>query len=129
MRTWPAATSAAALVRAFTKRACHSHLSRRWRSTQHLVPTFRSSCSIAAPTFTNFGKSWALANLLFLVPLYRSEVPDRIRRLPCRDFRSAVLGEKVLIFFGAFSLKACFALKTLLSFDAFSLTRTGAHFA
>ena len=56
-----------------------------------LVPTFRSSCSIAAPTFTNFGKSWALANTLILVPLYRSEVPDRIRRLWCRDFRSAVL--------------------------------------
>src|SRR5579872_6355036 len=56
-----------------------------------LVPTFRSSCSIAAPTFTNFGKSWALANLLILVPLYRSEVPDRIRRLWSRDFRSAVL--------------------------------------
>src|SRR5579872_3857318 len=31
---------------------------------RYLVPTFRSSCSIAAPTFTNFGKSWALANLL-----------------------------------------------------------------
>src|SRR5581483_6512106 len=28
-----------------------------------LVPTFRSSCYIAALTFTNFGKSWALANL------------------------------------------------------------------
>src|SRR3984885_12205313 len=35
MRTWPASTSAAALVRAFTSRACQSHLSRRWRSTQH----------------------------------------------------------------------------------------------
>src|SRR6202030_4865943 len=56
-----------------------------------LVPTFRSSCSIAAPTVTNFGKSWALANLLNLGPLYRSEVPDRTRRLWCRDFRSAVL--------------------------------------
>src|SRR6201988_5445321 len=56
-----------------------------------LAPTFRSSCSIAAPAFTNFGKSWALANLLILVPLYRSEVPDRTRRLRCRDFRSAVL--------------------------------------
>ena len=56
-----------------------------------LVPTFRSSCSIAAPTVTNFGKSWALANLLNLVPLYRSGVPDRTRRLWCRDFRSAVL--------------------------------------
>ncbi|MGA9300672.1 MAG: hypothetical protein WBW45_10585, partial [Bradyrhizobium sp.] len=31
------------------------------------VPTFRSSCSVAAPTFTNFGKLWALANLLILV--------------------------------------------------------------
>src|SRR3569832_2095003 len=56
-----------------------------------LVPTFRSSCSVAARTFTNFGKSWALANLLILVPLYRSEVPYRTRRLCCRDFRSAVL--------------------------------------
>src|SRR5579872_2967739 len=62
-----------------------------WCTDQALVPTFRSSCSIAAPTFTNFGKSWALANLLILVPLYRSEIPDRIRRLWCRDFRSAVL--------------------------------------
>src|SRR6185437_6936695 len=35
MRTWPASTSAAALVRAFTTRACHSHLSRRWRSKRH----------------------------------------------------------------------------------------------
>src|SRR5579871_4022515 len=34
MRTWPASTSAAALVRAFTRRACHSHLSRRWRSNE-----------------------------------------------------------------------------------------------
>jgi hypothetical protein len=51
------------------------------------VPTFRSSCSIAAPTFTNFGKSWALANLLNLVPLYLSEVPDRTRPLQCRDFQ------------------------------------------
>src|SRR3569832_550619 len=56
-----------------------------------LVPTFRSSCSVAARTFTNFGKSWLLTNLLILVPLYRSEVPDRTRRLWCRGFRSAVL--------------------------------------
>ena len=35
----------------------------RRKSCVALVPTFRSSCSIAAPTFTNFGKSWALANL------------------------------------------------------------------
>jgi hypothetical protein len=62
-----------------------------WGGRLLLVPTFRSSWSIAAPAFTNFGRSWALANLLILVPLYRSEVPDRIRRLWCRDFRPAVL--------------------------------------
>src|SRR5579864_8450717 len=61
------------------------------RLRRSLVPTFRSLCSIAAPTFTNFGKQWALANLLILVPLYRSEVLDRTCRLWCRDFRSAVL--------------------------------------
>src|SRR3569832_1740313 len=64
-------------------------MTREHRGT--LVPTFRSSCVIAAPSVTNFGKSWALANLLILVPLYRSEVPDRTRRLRCRDFRSAIL--------------------------------------
>src|SRR5882672_11251528 len=41
MRTWPASTSAAALVRAFTTRACHNHLSRRWRSKQHHWKTDR----------------------------------------------------------------------------------------
>src|ERR1700748_1039691 len=33
------------------------------RACHDLVPTFRSSCSLAACTFTNFGKSWALAPL------------------------------------------------------------------
>src|SRR5437868_13774812 len=37
MRTWPASTSIAALVRALTTRACHSHLSRRWRSKHHQI--------------------------------------------------------------------------------------------
>src|SRR3984893_14688118 len=66
-------------------------------SSERLVPTFRSSCFIAAPTVTNFGKSWALANILNLVPLYRSEVPDRTRRLQCGDFRSAVLAAVIAI--------------------------------
>src|SRR5882762_2133978 len=47
MRTWPASISAAALVRAFTTRACHNHLSRRWRSKQHQFenrPDARSAC-------------------------------------------------------------------------------------
>src|SRR3569832_1019704 len=69
------------------------HIGRNQRNvrTGTLVPTFRSSCFIAATSFSNFGTSWALAYLLILVPLYRSEVPDRTRRLWCRDFRSAVL--------------------------------------
>jgi PAN domain len=62
-----------------------------WGGRLPLVPTSRSSCSIAAPAVTNFGRSWALANLLIPVPLCRSEIPDRIRRLWCGDFRSAVL--------------------------------------
>src|SRR3954465_12917698 len=37
MRTWPASTSIAALVRALTPRACHSHLSSRWRSKHHQI--------------------------------------------------------------------------------------------
>ena len=53
--------------------------------------TMFRAAALAAPILTNFGKSWALANLSIPVPLYRSEVPDRIRRLRCRGFRSAVL--------------------------------------
>src|ERR1700733_15586336 len=56
-----------------------------------LVPTFRSSCSIAAPTSTNFGKSWVLANLLILVPLSYLKFLDRIRRWWRRNFKQAAL--------------------------------------
>src|SRR6516225_5552779 len=45
MRTWPASTSAAALERAFTTRACHSHLSRRWRSNAFPLDAFSSNAS------------------------------------------------------------------------------------
>src|SRR4029077_18417395 len=70
-----------------------------------LVPTFRSSCSIAAPAFTNFGKSRALANLLILVPLIDLKSLKGTRRLRCRDFRSAVLAAALLLTFqaGAFA--------------------------
>ena len=64
MRTWPASTSAAALVRAFTTRACHSHLSRRWRSKQITAVEDRTlgpsailalavSCSLSAASLAN----------------------------------------------------------------------------
>src|SRR5277367_4663448 len=56
------------------------------------VPAFRSSCSIAAPTSTNFGKSWALENLLVLVPLFYLKFLDRIRGLRCRNFKQAAPG-------------------------------------
>ena len=62
-----------------------------------LVPTFRSLCSIAAPTSTNFGKSWALANLLILVPLADLKSLKGTRRLRCRDFRSAVLAAAMCV--------------------------------
>jgi len=70
-----------------------------------LVPTFRSSCSIAAPAFTNFVKSRALANLLILVPLIDLKSLKGTRRLRCRDFRSAVLAAALLLTFqaGAFA--------------------------
>ena len=46
------------------------------------VPAFRSSCyaSIHAH-FTNFGKSWALANLVIPVPLFYLTFLEKIRRL------------------------------------------------
>ena len=56
------------------------------RSMQ-LVPTFRSSCYIAAPTFTNFAKSWALAKILILVPLFYLKFLYRIRGSRCRNFK------------------------------------------
>ena len=62
-----------------------------------LVPTFRSSCSIAAPTLTNFGKSWALANSSIPVPLTDLMSPKGTRRLRCRDFRSAVLAAALCV--------------------------------
>jgi len=53
------------------------------------VPTFRSSCYIASSTFTNFGKSWALAKILIPVPLFYLKFLDRIRRSWCRNFKQA----------------------------------------
>ena len=52
-----------------------------------LAPTFRSSCSIVAPASTNFGKLWALANSLILVPLFYLKFLDRICRLWCWNFK------------------------------------------
>src|SRR5579863_2224992 len=90
--------------------AVHNH--------RRLVPTFRSLCAIAASTVTNFGKSWALPNLLTLVPLYRSEVPDRPRRLRCRDFRPAALTTLALIASGILIVTTRAASAAPCAFDA-----------
>jgi hypothetical protein len=59
---------------------------------RHLVPTFRSSCSIVSyPPSRTSESNGLLTNLFDPVPLYRSEVPERTRCLHYRDFRSAVL--------------------------------------
>jgi adenosylcobinamide-phosphate synthase len=62
----------------FVKSGCRGGLRTSGSSSAHF-PKF--VLHRERPTFTNFGKSWALANLLILVPLYRSEVPDRNSRL------------------------------------------------
>jgi hypothetical protein len=41
----------------------------------------------AAPIFTNFGKSWTLASILILVPLFYLKFLDRIRCLWCKNFK------------------------------------------
>jgi hypothetical protein len=50
------------------------------------VPAFRSSCYTSAPTFTNFGKSRALANISILVPLL-FEVPGSNSPLVARELQ------------------------------------------
>src|SRR5581483_4221843 len=63
-------------------------LSREASSSAHFPKSVLHSQHPPSRTSESHG---LLTNLLILVPLYRSEVPDRIRRLWCRDFGSAVL--------------------------------------
>jgi len=48
---------------------------------QQLVPIFRSSRCLAAHTFTNFGKSRALARVIILVPLFDLKSQRRVASL------------------------------------------------
>jgi hypothetical protein len=52
-----------------------------------LVPTFRSSCSIAAPTFHELRKVMGTSKPMILVPLFYLKFLDRICRLWCRNFK------------------------------------------
>src|SRR5579864_6472227 len=70
-------------------------LSREASSSAHFPKSVLHSQHPPSRTSESHG---LLTNLLILVPLYRSEVPDRTRRLHCRDFRSAVLACRAGIF-------------------------------
>ena len=58
---------------------------------RRLVPTFRSSCTIAAPTFHELRKAMGTRKLMILVPLFDLKSLGRFRGLQCRDFKSAAL--------------------------------------
>src|ERR1700758_3300564 len=62
------------------------------------VPTFRNSRSISARIFCELRKVTGTRKLIDSSTAYRSEVPERTRRLWCRDFRSAVLALLVAAF-------------------------------
>src|SRR6478672_11851616 len=56
-----------------------------------LVPAFRSSCTLAAPPFTNFGKQRALANSKNSSVAFDLTFLVRTRGKLCRNFKSATL--------------------------------------
>jgi hypothetical protein len=57
----------------------------------HLVPTFRSSCPVAALTFHELRKVMGTSKPMTLVPLFDLKFLDRMRRLHRRNFKSAAL--------------------------------------
>jgi hypothetical protein len=62
------------------------------RRVLRLVPTFQSSCPIAALTFHELRKVIGTNKSIIPVPLIDLKSLGRTPRLWCRDFRSAVLG-------------------------------------
>jgi hypothetical protein len=49
-----------------------------------LVPTFRSSCYLSAPTFHELQKVMGTSKFMILVPLFYLKFLNRIRRLWCK---------------------------------------------
>src|SRR4051794_20960817 len=62
-----------------------------------LVPTFRSSRSLAALRCCELRKVMGTSKPKVLVPLFDLKSLGRTRRLQCRDFRSAALTAVILI--------------------------------
>jgi hypothetical protein len=60
----------------------------------HLVPTFRSSCPVAAPTIHELRKVMGTSNLWLLVPLFDLKFVDEVRRWYRRNFKSAALAAR-----------------------------------
>ena len=60
---------------------------RGWTISVGLVPTFRTSCTAAAPAFHELRKVMGTSKLTILVPLFYLKFLDRIRRLGCRNFK------------------------------------------
>ena len=56
-----------------------------------LVPTFRSSYTVSAPSFHQLLKVMGTSKSMILVPLCYLKFLDRIRRLRCRNFKLTVL--------------------------------------
>ena len=68
---------------------------RTLKNRHRLVPTFRSSrLSLREHPFSRASESHGHQQTYGSGTAYRSEVPERTRRLWCRDFRSAVLARK-----------------------------------
>src|SRR5579872_266321 len=62
------------------------------------VPTFRSSCYAAAPTFHELRKVMGTGKFMILVPLFHLKFLDGIRRLRCRNFKwAAIVGLAVTL--------------------------------
>src|SRR5690242_20471197 len=57
-----------------------------------LVPTFQSSYNISATTFYELWKAMGTSKSMTLVPLFDLKSLGLFRRLQCRDFKSAALG-------------------------------------
>ncbi len=80
-----------------------------WLLYRALVPRFRSSWYIAAPSGTNFGSKRGTSKHMILVPLFDLKFLKLVCRSRCRNFKSAALGAHDHAHVGADSRLLAFA--------------------